>query len=213
MQQLLVLFDVDGTLFLTDDPLAGQALRETLSARFGVELPRDALERVDHAGQTTLRSARLVRAQAGLGEDASDTALGDWCGEFSRRYVELLSRADTSGWRAAPREPLERLAAAGHLLALLTGNPEPMARARMKLLGLNDLFPPGQGGFGCEAESRAELIDHARQRAGEWPAATTVEVGDTPRDASTAREAGVRSIVIDEAGVTGAVERLLASTA
>src|SRR5919202_1301213 len=33
---LLALFDVDGTLFLTHDPLAGLALRETLAERYGV---------------------------------------------------------------------------------------------------------------------------------------------------------------------------------
>jgi beta-phosphoglucomutase-like phosphatase (HAD superfamily) len=57
---LLVLFDVDGTLFLTHDPLLGRALRETLSEHFGVELPEDALERVEHEGQTSLRIGRLV---------------------------------------------------------------------------------------------------------------------------------------------------------
>jgi len=61
---LLVLLDVDGTLFLTDDPLAGQALRETLTERFGVELPEDAIERVDHRGQTALRIAELIREKA-----------------------------------------------------------------------------------------------------------------------------------------------------
>ena len=64
----LALFDVDGTLFLTHDPLAGTALRETLEERFDVELPKDAIERVDHAGQTSLRIARLVLGQAGVDE-------------------------------------------------------------------------------------------------------------------------------------------------
>jgi hypothetical protein len=57
---LLVLFDVDGTLFLTHDALSGQALRETLEAHFGVDLPEDAVERVPHPGQTSLKIARLV---------------------------------------------------------------------------------------------------------------------------------------------------------
>ena len=61
---LLVLFDVDGTLFLTHDPLAGQAMRETLGARFGASLPEDAVERVDHLGQTSLRIA-LVSGSSG----------------------------------------------------------------------------------------------------------------------------------------------------
>ena len=191
---LLVLFDVDGTLFLTDDPLAGQALRETLTERFGVELPEDALERVDHQGQTALRIGRLVLAEAGV--DAPD--LRPWCAELADRYVARLDEADTSGWRAAPdaEVALARLVQAGHRLALLTGNPEPMARARIERLGLSRFFPPGAGAFGCESESRAELIGLARARAGDWPAASTVEIGDTARDASTAREAGIRSLLV-----------------
>jgi len=189
---LLVLFDVDGTLFLTHDPLAGRALRETLSERFHVELPEDALERVDHEGQTSLRIGRLVLRDAGL--DAPE--LGPWCAEFAKRYLELLSDADTSDWQAASgaEESLARLQAAGQRLALLTGNPEPVARARLERLGLGRFFPAGQGAYGCEAESRAELIALARARAGDWPADRTVEVGDTAVDVSSARDAGIRSL-------------------
>ena len=192
MRPLLVLFDVDGTLFLTHDPLTGIALRETLSERFGVELPEDALERVDHEGQTSLRIARLVLRDAGL--DARD--LAPWCAEFTNRYLELLSDADTSGWQAAPgaEESLALLQASGRRLALLTGNPEPVARARLERLGLGRFFPAGQGAYGCEAESRTELIALARARAGDWPAERTVEVGDTAVDVSSAREAGIRSL-------------------
>jgi len=189
---LLVLFDVDGTLFLTHDPLAGRALRETLSERFRVELPEDALERVDHEGQTSLRIGRLVLRDAGL--DAPE--LGPWCAEFAKRYLELLSDVDTSDWQAASgaEESLARLQAAGQRLALLTGNPEPVARARLERLGLGRFFPAGQGAYGCEAESRAELIALARARAGDWPADRTVEVGDTAVDVSSARDAGIRSL-------------------
>ena len=192
MTPLLVLFDVDGTLFLTHDPLAGRALRETLSERFRVELPEDALERVDHEGQTSLRIGRLVLRDAGL--DAPE--LGPWCAEFAKRYLELLSEADTSDWQAASgaEESLARLQAAGQRLALLTGNPEPVARARLERLGLGRFFPAGQGAYGCEAESRAELIALARARTGDWPADRTVEVGDTAVDVSSARDAGIRSL-------------------
>ena len=103
MTPLLVLFDVDGTLFLTHDPLVGRALRETLRERFRVELPEDALERVDHEGQTSLRIGRLVLRDAGIDEPE----LGPWCAEFANRYLELLAGADTSGWRR-PRAPRKR---------------------------------------------------------------------------------------------------------
>jgi len=212
--RLLVLFDVDGTLFLTVDPLAGRALRETLEERFDVRLPADAIEHVDHAGQTSLRIARLVLEAAGTtGVDRDDLAA--WCPRFAERYLELLAEADTSGWRPAPNahSALERLKAAGHRLALLTGNPEPVARARMERLGLDSFFPDGQGAFGCEAESREKLIGLARARAGDWPAKATVEIGDTRRDADSAQAAGIRSLGVAHSRLEGAVARLLHSEA
>ena len=211
MKPLLALFDVDGTLFLTHDTIAGLALRETLAERYAAELPEDAIDRIDHQGQTSLRIGRLVLAAAGVEEPEG---LREWCADFADRYVQLLADANTSRWQVAPHaeRALERLASTDVRLALLTGNPEPMARARMDLLGLARFFPPGQGAFGCDSESRAELIALARERAGGWPAAATVEIGDTPRDASTSREAGIRSIVVGAEGVTvDAIRQLLSS--
>jgi phosphoglycolate phosphatase len=210
--RLLVLFDVDGTLFLTHDPLAGQALHETLQERFAVRLPDDAIEHVDHEGQTSLRIARLVLEAAEVDTERIDHGLAEWCPRFAERYVELLANADTRGWRAAPgaEQALAQVDAAGHRLALLTGNPELMARARMERLGLARFFEPGQGAFGCDAESRTELIELARARAGGWPADATVEIGDTARDASSARKAGIRSILVDDSGLAAVVPLLLA---
>jgi beta-phosphoglucomutase-like phosphatase (HAD superfamily) len=120
--RLLVLLDVDGTLFLTHDPLAGRALHETLQERFGVRLPDDAIEQVDHEGQTSLRIGRLLLEAAGVGGEPIDDGLAEWCTRFAERYIELLAHADTSGWCAAPRaeQALERLAAASHRPVLLT---------------------------------------------------------------------------------------------
>lgn len=199
---LLVLFDVDGTLFVTHDPLAAEALRVTLEERFDVTLPPDAADRVDHRGQTTLRIARLVLRAAGLDDVEIDRGLAGWCGRFTARYLESLGEADTSSWQAAPgaEDVLSRLASAGQRLALLTGNPEPMARARMDRLGLARFFIAGGGAFGCDAESRADLYDLARSRAGNWPTEATVAVGDTPREVGSARARGIRSIALRHAG-------------
>ena len=209
MTPLLALFDVDGTLLLTHDPLAGLALRETLAEQYGVELPEDAVDRVDHEGQTSLRIGRLVLTAAGVEEPKG---LAQWCRDFAERYVELLAAADTGGWQAAPgaKPALGRLAAAGVRLALLTGNPEPMARARMERLGFDRFFPRGHGAFGCESESRVELIQLARARAGGWPAQATVEIGDTDSDVASAAEAGIRSILVRGSGLAAAADQLIA---
>jgi phosphoglycolate phosphatase len=202
---LLALFDVDGTLFLTHDPLSSEALRNTLAERYGVSLPADPADRVDHRGQTALAIAREVLRAAGLEDGAIDDRLHSWCTRFAASYLELLADTDTSRWQAAPgaAQALSRLERAGVRLALLTGNPEPMARARMERLGLARFFPPGQGAFGCDAEDRTMLIVLARQRAGGWPAQDTVEIGDSRRDVESARAGGIRSIAVRMARSTG----------
>lgn len=189
---LLVLFDVDGTLFLTHDPLMGVATNEAIGTVWGLRPEPDAIERVDHAGQTALRITREVLRREGLADDDIDPGLERWCSEASARYLELVGEADTSGWRspdgtAAVLETIEHR-------ALLTGNPEPVARARMERLGLAEFFPVGQGAFGCEAEDREALIELARERAGGWPRNETVTVGDTLNDIAGARAAGIRVV-------------------
>jgi phosphoglycolate phosphatase-like HAD superfamily hydrolase len=64
----------------------------------------------------------------------------------------------------------------------------------MERLGLAELFPPGQGAFGCERENRVDLFDLARERAGNWPSRRTVSVGDTPLDVASAHAAGCHCI-------------------
>jgi phosphoglycolate phosphatase-like HAD superfamily hydrolase len=71
-----------------------------------------------------------------------------------------------------------------------------VARARLQRLRLERFFPRGQGAFGCEAEERAALLELARERAGDWPAAATAEIGDAPADVASAKAAGFRSIAI-----------------
>ncbi len=189
---MLVLFDVDKTLFLTSDPLMGQATTDAIETVWGHRLPSNAIRRVDHPGQTAMRITRELLRFEGLDDAEIDAGLARWCDEASARYLELLSRADTSDWRA-PEGAAKALAQIEHR-ALLTGNPEPVARARMEKLGLEEFFPRGQGAFGCESEERAELIDLARARAGNWPRDRTVAVGDTPADIAGAHAAGIHVI-------------------
>jgi phosphoglycolate phosphatase-like HAD superfamily hydrolase len=113
---------------------------------------------------------------------------------MSDHYVRLLAERDTCGWRV-PAEAAEVIAAVERR-ALLTGNPEPVARARLERIGLDGLFPAGHGAFGCEREDRVALFDLARERERGWPGEATVAVGDTPLDVSSAHAAGARCVAI-----------------
>jgi phosphoglycolate phosphatase len=208
---ILVLFDVDKTLFLNSDPLMGQATTEAIEDVWGLPLPGTAIRSVNHAGQTATRITRELLRLEGLSDEEIDAGLARWCEVASRRYLDLLAEADTSDWRA-PEGTAEALAQIEHR-ALLTGNPEPVARARMEKLGLADFFPPGQGAFGCDAEDRATLIGIARERAGDWPREQTVAVGDTEADVAGARAAGIHVVGFGDDPALGEADAVIQSMA
>lgn len=162
-----------------------------------MRLPDDAIGKVDHPGQTAQRITRLVLEAAGVDDQHIDAELPRWCELVSRRYLDYLADSDTSHWQAAPGAPdtLEELSERADI-ALLTGNPEPIARARMERLGLARFFPEGQGAFGCDAEHRVDLIRIGRERAGGVSTDETWAVGDTPRDVEGAHAAGIRCVGI-----------------
>ena len=186
---LLVLFDVDGTLLLTHDEIYVEANRDALQAVWG-----SAPDGPDVPGDTALAHTRRALQGAGFRDEEIDAGLDRWCAIFSSRYEHLLRDADTSHWDA-PQDAAHTLARVEHR-ALLTGNPEAVARARLRRLDLEQLFPDNQGAFGCEREDRVELVALARERAGGWPAAGTVAVGDTPLDIRSAHGAGARCVAV-----------------
>jgi phosphoglycolate phosphatase-like HAD superfamily hydrolase len=168
---------------LTHDEVYVAASRLALEAVFGIYA-----EGPDIPGDTAPAHIRRALRTAGVPEAEIDAGLPRWCETFADHYVRLLAAADTSHWQLAPHAA-EAAAALEHR-ALLTGNPPAVAHARMERLGLAELFPRGQGAFGCERKSRVDLFDLARQRAGNWPPERTVAVGDTPLDVSSAHAAG-----------------------
>jgi phosphoglycolate phosphatase len=193
---LLVLFDMDGTLLLSHDELYVEANADALREVYGVT---DVHHPAD-PGDTAVHYTRIVLRASGLDDREIDAGLERWCASISRRYLELLAATETD-WKIAPHAAatLARIP----LRALLTGNPEPIARARLERMALARFFPDGEGAFGCERERRVTLIHLALARAGGWPPDRAVAVGDTPRDIHTALEAGARCVAV----ATGAYDR------
>ena len=73
MSRLLALFDLDGTLFLTHDPVSGRALVATLEQIYGIEVPADAPANVEHRGLT----AKRIGEQDVGGPGAQGIAIAD----------------------------------------------------------------------------------------------------------------------------------------
>ena len=159
---------------------------------------------VDAAGRTDLAIVRDVLLAAGVPANDID-ARSDVLQAATVAAYERLCPADLSA-TVAPgvRELLGALAARPRefRLSLVTGNLEPVARLKLDRAGIGRHFPRGQGGFGSDDESRAELPPIARARAATppWPRERTVVIGDTPRDIACARADGVRVAALTTGG-------------
>jgi phosphoglycolate phosphatase len=153
---------------------------------------------VEAAGRTDGAIARDLLLATGLEPHAIDAGVEAVQAAAVAAFEDLcpgdLSHTVVPG---AP-ELLERLSADGgrYRQALVTGNFEPIARLKLERAGIGRFFEPGQGGFGSDAEARAELPRRARQRAGGWARERTVVIGDTPRDIACARADRVRVIAV-----------------
>jgi phosphoglycolate phosphatase len=197
---MLLLFDIDGTL-VRDRPLTHQeALTRAAVAVFGLHVPTGAepIRDVEPWGKTDRQILRDVLAAAGI-EPPSDEDVARWERAACQAY-ERLELEDGAARHTGTAATLGRLRDAGHTLALVTGNLEPIARRKLGLRGLEPYFPPGQGGFGSDADLRPELVPLARARAGApgqpRPREDTVLIGDTPRDVEAASADGVRCIAV-----------------
>jgi len=198
----VILFDVDGTLVRCGG--AGRAaLRAALSDVYGARdddvFPSDFGGRTDRA---------LVReALAGLGMTAGcdvERAIDAVIARYLTRLDETL-RAATE-YRVLPgvREILGRIAELANVaVGLGTGNVRAGAFAKLARGGLADAF--SFGGFGCDAENRAELLRIGAERGArklgiERAACRIVVVGDTPRDVAAARTIGAECLAVATGG-------------
>jgi phosphoglycolate phosphatase len=162
------------------------ALRSAAERVHGVTLV-DGHE-VEAAGRTDGSIIRDLLAASGVPGEYFEARWGEVQAAAVEAFAELCP-ADLSE-RVAPGivDVLGELAGRDDFrLSLVTGNLEPVARLKLARAGIGVYFEPGQGGFGSDHASRAELPPIARARAGDWPRDRTVVIGDTPRDIACAR--------------------------
>ncbi|HEY7621891.1 MAG TPA: haloacid dehalogenase-like hydrolase [Solirubrobacteraceae bacterium] len=200
---MLLLFDIDGTLLLKATAAHVAAVHDALREVYGITDPRGA--KVEAAGRTDVEIARDISLLSGVSAERFDDGRDDFRAACVAAYARLCPD-DLSAY-VAPGVPdvLDALHGRdGVILGLLTGNLEPVARLKLARAGLGDYFEPGVGGFGSDHEDRTELPAIARARAGGYPRAQTVIIGDTPRDIACARADGLRCIAVATGPFTAA---------
>jgi phosphoglycolate phosphatase-like HAD superfamily hydrolase len=192
---VLLLFDIDGTLLLKATAAHAQAVREAIRDVYGVaDMPA---AKVEAAGRTDYEIARTICLLSGVTAERFDRGREDFRIASVSAYARLCPDDLTEFVAPGVTDVLEALAARdGTRLGLLTGNLEPIAHLKLVRAHLARFFDPWLGGFGSDHEDRTELPAIARRRAGGYPRAKTVVIGDTPRDIACARADGVRCVAV-----------------
>ncbi|HEY6730821.1 MAG TPA: HAD family hydrolase [Solirubrobacterales bacterium] len=187
-----VLFDIDGTLLVTGGAGA-VAWQRAFREMHGVDAD---IDEHTQAGMTDPEIAAIVfREVIGREGSAAERA------EAIAGYLSHLQAAveESEGYRVMPgiQELLPRLAESGLLLGIVTGNIEAAAHIKLARGDLNRYF--SFGGYGSDSSDRTELTRKAIERGGEvrgepLDPATTIAVGDTPRDVTACHGAGIKIV-------------------
>lgn len=198
----VVLFDIDGTLVLT-----GGAGRRAMRRAFeGVVGRADMLDTFSFGGMTDFLIVRTAFERGGV--PWSEALRDEVLETYLAHLADELPRA--TGYEVMPgvRPLLEALRGESHLvLGLGTGNIEPGGRMKLEPAGLNAYF--AFGGFGSDAEDRAELLLRGAERGAALAGAPreackVVVVGDTTRDITAARAIGATCVAVATGGVAEA---------
>lgn len=195
----VVLFDIDGTLISAHG--AGRraferALRDLVGSEVELELT--------FAGGTDRGIARQGLECAGV------VVSEEIVHRLFDTYVEYLvdTMSEMAEYTVFPGvvDLLDELAGRqGLAIGLGTGNIERGARIKLARGGLNDYFD--FGGFGCDAEERAELIGVGARRGAARLGVSIDEcrilvIGDTIRDVAAARAIGAECLGVATGGVS-----------
>lgn len=191
---LLVLWDVDHTLIENNG-----VNKETYAKAFELLTGRQAEHRAETDGRTEPEIMRNMLIAHGIDPTSDHLA----------RVVEVLETATAAN---APRlrgrghelpGARDALAALqglpGIVQSVLSGNTRPNAYTKLSAFGLHEYLDFEVGGYGSDDDVRANLVGVAQERASakygvSFDAATTVLVGDTPRDVRAGLDGGAHVV-------------------
>jgi len=188
----LVLFDLDGTVltFQGDPPGPGRtSMNRMMRELYGLE---SASTGVPFAGSTdkTIMRALFEKANLVLDDASFDRALAAYLrclqDEMTRRpYVAIGDVKAT----------VEECARRGARVGIATGNVREGAAIKLASAGLADVFDLDRGGYGCDAEPRADIVRRAIARcSNEDSSVEVIVVGDTRHDVAAGRAVGARVV-------------------
>jgi phosphoglycolate phosphatase-like HAD superfamily hydrolase len=195
----VILWDIDGTLLHSR---RHGAFRDYMApAMMRVFGTAGRLDELVVSGMTDLQ----IFTEALQGEGYTAEQVRARLPELTPLFLEGMERMAAEGelFQALPgaREALEALEREPRYLnSLLTGNVEPAARLKLRLVGLEDFFRL-PGAFGELSHDRRDLPAVARERVSrhlglDLNPDQLVVIGDTPNDIACARHFGARAVAV-----------------
>ena len=186
------LFDIDGTLLNSRDPVHYFAFQNALKDTFGIEAKIDG---IPVHGNTDIGILRAVLQRAGIADAQINVHLPQMieqmCAEVERNREQMCPELCPSMY-----ELVSGLHAQGKLLGAASGNLEPIGWLKIEKAGLRKLF--SFGAFAYPLEFRRDIFMHGinivRQRLGAQ--AQVYVVGDTPSDIEAAKAVDVPIIAV-----------------
>jgi phosphoglycolate phosphatase len=186
------IFDIDGTLLVTQDLVHWNALHRAMLETYGVDT---TIEGVPYHGMTDLSILRAALMRAGVTavefEARLPLALQVVCREVEAQRTQIRPLVCEG-----VAELLRTLREDGRLIGVASGNLEAVGWHKIQAASLREFFS-----FGCfsdRSEQRAAIfrsaLEQVEQRLG--PAARACFIGDTPSDVRAAREVGAGILAV-----------------
>jgi phosphoglycolate phosphatase len=187
----VVLFDLDGTVLTYEGGPPGPGRRALDAAMRELHAVEGSTQGLRVAGGTDRGLARELLSRGGIAVDnlAIDRLLDAYVGHLAQvvEYRPYKPIGDVAGAVAA-------LMSHGAVVGVATGNVRRGARIKLTSAGLGATFDLSLGGFGCDAEPRADILRAALERCGGARAVEVIVVGDTERDVLAGRAVGARVV-------------------
>lgn len=203
MRPTVLLFDIDGTLITT-----GGVGRKALNAAFKQLHGRDDACQFPLDGMTDRKIFRMGLEALGL--EPAPELIDALTALYLKNLEGEIERADLKTYRLhdGMRPAVEQaLMDARIAVGLGTGNIKQGAKLKLGRVGVFEHFT--FGGFGCDAEDRAELIRIGAERGAAQLKAPregcrVVVIGDTPKDVAAAKAIGAECIGVGTGSYTAA---------
>lgn len=189
------LFDIDGTLFKTANPVHKDAFAYAFKQIYGID-----------AKQTEIRPEGMVDNQIilevlklhGLSETEIKTKIKQATKTMTRYFEEHENEVNPEILPGVLKI-LKRLELEKTPIGVLTGNVEEIAWIKLERASIRDFFD--FGAFGDKAFKRVELVEQARQNAEKalmksFKITDFTIVGDTPKDIQCAKDAGIKVLAV-----------------